>query len=267
MADVGRPTLYDPEKSPKQAALLCERGFTDQEIADFFLVDVRTIYRWKAEHPEFCQALKVAKDVPDERVVASLYHRAIGYEHDDVDIRAINGEIIQTPIRKHYPPDATSAIFWLKNRRPDQWRERAEPTKVELELTFKRDPERFARVVEQVEEEPDRAKALALMAGHPAEVQEHLRLVLQGVPEDQIEAVYNSAIGTILAASGRGQGEQPSQSLLEHQQIKPDVTEMGSGYMANLDDETEEEKAKLQDAVAKVEKHNAKVRSRSKKPR
>ncbi len=56
------------------------------EVADFFEVDVRTIYRWKTGREEFCQALKVGKDVADDRVTRSLYARANGYEHDQVDI-------------------------------------------------------------------------------------------------------------------------------------------------------------------------------------
>jgi hypothetical protein len=119
----GRPTAYKPEYA-KQAEKLCALGATDVELADFIEVEVRTIYRWKSEHDKFCQALKVGKDVADERVVRSLYARANGYEHDEVDIRVVSGEIVQTPIRKHYPPDTTAAIFWLKNRRKDEWRDK-----------------------------------------------------------------------------------------------------------------------------------------------
>lgn len=119
---MGRPSKFE-EAFIAQAEKLCKLGATDMEIADFFEVDVRTLYRWKAEHPEFCQALKAGKDVADERVERSLYARANGYEHDEVDIRVVDKEIVQTPIRKYYPPDTTAAIFWLKNRRPEQWRE------------------------------------------------------------------------------------------------------------------------------------------------
>jgi hypothetical protein len=59
-------------------------------------------------------------------VERSLFARANGYEHDEVDIRVIQNEIVQTPIRKFYPPDTTAAIFWLKNRNPAQWREKVE---------------------------------------------------------------------------------------------------------------------------------------------
>jgi hypothetical protein len=48
----------------------------------------------------------------------------MGYEHDEVDIRVVSGEIVQTPIRKIYPPDTTAGIFWLKNRQKAQWRDR-----------------------------------------------------------------------------------------------------------------------------------------------
>ncbi|QIM51613.1 terminase [Hydrogenophaga crocea] len=119
---MGRPSKFE-EAFIAQAEKLCKLGATDMEIADFFEVEVRTLYRWKAEHPEFCQALKAGKDVADERVERSLYARANGYEHDEVDIRVVDKEIVQTPIRKYYPPDTTAAIFWLKNRRPEQWRE------------------------------------------------------------------------------------------------------------------------------------------------
>jgi hypothetical protein len=122
---LGRPSKYKPEYV-EQAQKLCALGATDIEIADFFDVEVRTLYRWKNEHDDFCQALKVAKEVADQRVERSLFARANGYEHDEVDIRVIQNEIVQTPIRKFYPPDTTAAIFWLKNRNPGQWRDKVE---------------------------------------------------------------------------------------------------------------------------------------------
>lgn len=122
---MARPTDFQPEYV-EQARKLCKLGATDQEIADFFEVSARTIYRWKANNEEFCQALKSGKDEADDRVERSLFARANGYEHDEVDIRVIGQEIVQTQIRKFYPPDTTAAIFWLKNRRPAEWRDKRE---------------------------------------------------------------------------------------------------------------------------------------------
>ena len=122
---MARPTKYQPGY-PAQAEKLCKLGATDIEIADFFNVNVATIHRWKSDYPEFCDAIKTGKVEADDRVVRSLYARATGYEHDDVDIRVIDGKIVKTPIRKQYPPDTTAVIFWLKNRDPEHWRDKQE---------------------------------------------------------------------------------------------------------------------------------------------
>lgn len=122
---MARPSKYRPE-FVEQAEKLCKLGATDLEVADFFRINVATLYRWKGEHDEFCEALKVGKAASDDRVERSLFSRATGYEHDEVDIRVVKDRIVKTPIRKFYPPDTTAAIFWLKNRKPAEWRDKQE---------------------------------------------------------------------------------------------------------------------------------------------
>lgn len=123
----GRPSAYQASFAV-QAEKLCALGATDMEIADFFEVDVRTLYRWKHAHPAFCQALNVGKASADERVTHSLYQRAIGYEQDAVKIfmPANAPEPVYAKYREKVAPDVTAAIFWLKNRRPDLWRDKHE---------------------------------------------------------------------------------------------------------------------------------------------
>lgn len=125
MADVGRPTKYQ-HTYPAQVEKLCKLGATDAEIADFFDIDEATVNRWKIDHPEFCESIRAGKTLADANVAHSLYHRATGYEHPDVDIKVIDGEVVITDLVKHYPPDATSMIFWLKNRQKDKWRDKTE---------------------------------------------------------------------------------------------------------------------------------------------
>lgn len=123
----GRPSAYKPEFAA-QATKLCELGATDAELADFFGVSDRTIYRWQSQFPEFCQSLKAGKEAADERVERSLYHKATGYTHDAVKIFMPAGakEPVYAEYREHVPPDTTAAIFWLKNRRSEAWRDKTD---------------------------------------------------------------------------------------------------------------------------------------------
>lgn len=125
MADVGRPTKYKEEYNV-QVEKLCKLGATDKEIADFFNIVESTLNEWKIEYPEFSESIKKGKIEADANVASSLYHRAIGYHHDDIDIRVVDKEIVETPLVKYYPPDSTAGIFWLKNRRPKEWRDKQE---------------------------------------------------------------------------------------------------------------------------------------------
>lgn len=124
---MARPTEYR-EAYVNGAEKLARLGATDAEIADFFEVDVRTIYRWKNTHEAFCQALKAGKDEADNRVERALFHRAVGYEQEAVKIFMPAGS--ETPVYAPYvekiTPDTTAAIFWLKNRKPQEWRDRAQ---------------------------------------------------------------------------------------------------------------------------------------------
>lgn len=117
---MARPSKYKAEFA-KQAEKLCQLGATDQDLADFFEVTTRTIDNWKVQHEPFFQALSTAKSGYDDQVERALAMRAIGYSHPDTDIRVIDGQIVQTEIIKHYPPDTKAALAWLYNRRKDKW--------------------------------------------------------------------------------------------------------------------------------------------------
>jgi hypothetical protein len=123
----GRPSSYDPDFA-EQARKLCQLGATDVELADFFGVERTTIWRWSTKHGEFCNALKAGKAAADDRVEQSLYHRATGYTFDAVKIFMPAGADapVYAPYREHAPPDTTAMIFWLKNRRPAEWRDKRE---------------------------------------------------------------------------------------------------------------------------------------------
>jgi hypothetical protein len=121
----GRPTKYKPEYD-EQVYKLCLLGATDKELADFLEVVESTINEWKLNFKSFSESIKRGKEMADANVADSLYQRALGYEHKEDDIKAYMGQIIITPTIKHYPPDPTAIIFWLKNRQKDKWRDKQE---------------------------------------------------------------------------------------------------------------------------------------------
>lgn len=123
----GRPTKYKPEYAD-QARKLALLGATDKDIADFFGVSEQTVNAWKKVNPEFLESLKGGKDELDAKVVRSLFQRATGYSHPEDKIFNNGGEEMIVHTTKHYPPDATSMIFWLKNRQPDDWRDKQDHT-------------------------------------------------------------------------------------------------------------------------------------------
>ena len=119
----------------RMAGLLGREGFTDEMTGEVFGVSSNTIRVWRKKWPAFDCALKSGKDHADKRVEESLFKRAIGFSHPETDIRTVsvgNGvsKIVKTPTVRHYPPDTTACIFWLKNRRPGEWRDRQEETGV-----------------------------------------------------------------------------------------------------------------------------------------
>lgn len=128
MAKDEKTNRYDPANHPRQAEMLCERGATDREIAEFFDVQPSTFYYWRNAYPEFAEAMKAGKEIADERVERALYNRAVGYSYDTVKImtRAIGdgmGSVIEeVPYVEHVPPDPKAAIRWLEARKPQVWR-------------------------------------------------------------------------------------------------------------------------------------------------
>ncbi len=116
----GRPTRYKKEYA-KLAFNYSLLGATDVQMAGYFDVTEATIYNWKNGHPEFLESIRAGGVDADANVAKATYHRALGYSHDDTDIRVVGGEIVETTITKHYPPDTKAGVFWLRNRQRKNW--------------------------------------------------------------------------------------------------------------------------------------------------
>ena len=103
-------------------------GLINKEIAARLGISEATLYDWKNKYPEFSEALKEGKEDADYRVENSLFSRAVGYEYEEVEETFnIRGELVRRKIcKKTVLPDVTAQIFWLKNRRPESWKDRQE---------------------------------------------------------------------------------------------------------------------------------------------
>jgi transcriptional regulator with XRE-family HTH domain len=121
----GRPTLYLDEYCDL-ARRLGLVGLTDEEIATVLNVSVRTLYRWKNDHPEFCQALLNGKLMADAEVAQGLFDRARGFSVKAEKVFNNQGEIVRAEYDEYYPPDVGAAKLWLCNRQPDKWRDKVE---------------------------------------------------------------------------------------------------------------------------------------------
>ncbi|HDY68068.1 MAG TPA: hypothetical protein ENH85_09775 [Candidatus Scalindua sp.] len=119
----GQPTKFT-SINLAEVTHYAQSGYTDEELARIFDVTRTTIGNWKNSYPEFFDTLKSGKLIADSKVEASLYQRACGYSHPEIHISNYQGRITKTHIIKHYPPDPVSMIFWLKNRKPKDWREK-----------------------------------------------------------------------------------------------------------------------------------------------
>ncbi|WP_333638197.1 helix-turn-helix domain-containing protein [Tissierella praeacuta] len=112
-------------------------GLVNEQIADEIGIHPSTLYDWQKKYPEIAEVLKRGKDVIDRKVENALLKRALGYKYEEItyektevmgidevgNMDMIPGTKIKTVI-KEVIPDTTAQIFWLKNRKPEQWRDK-----------------------------------------------------------------------------------------------------------------------------------------------
>jgi hypothetical protein len=131
----GRPSDFKPEFTA-EVERLCKLGMVDTDLAMYFGKSRSTISNWKRAHPEFFEALSRGKHKADLTVAAKLFESATGHEYHEEHAFKLKRETIRPDstrvveeyvekvlLLKQRPGDVTAQIFWLKNRRPDLWRD------------------------------------------------------------------------------------------------------------------------------------------------
>lgn len=104
-------------------------GLIDKQIAHNMGVSYSSLRSWRDKFPEIAEALAKGKEVVDREVENALYKRALGYWVTETETTTFSdGTTKTTEKRRHIVPDTTAQIFWLKNRKPDEWREKNDLT-------------------------------------------------------------------------------------------------------------------------------------------
>lgn len=127
----GRPSNFNASVAGAIVTLFKE-GKTESQVSEILGIHINTLKNWKKSDPDFMEATKDAKAAADDLVEAALFTRAIGYSHKEVKIMSYEGQSFEHEYIKQVEPDANAAQFWLRNRRPEKWRD-----KTETELTTK----------------------------------------------------------------------------------------------------------------------------------
>lgn len=106
-------------------------GLTDKQIAYNIGVTEQTLNNWKNKYPSLFESLKRGKEVVDRQVENALLKRALGgFSIEEVTKERVThpetGEpsfVVTKKVSKEVLPDTTAQIFWLKNRKPTEWRD------------------------------------------------------------------------------------------------------------------------------------------------
>lgn len=122
----GPKTKWGKIDPVKVAALAGKLGATKSELAAALNITPQTLRNWQKESRKLFCALEEGKAIKDRAVEASLFQRATGYKHKAVKIMVVDGEVKKIPYTEQYAPDTAAAVFWLKNRAGDKWRDRSE---------------------------------------------------------------------------------------------------------------------------------------------
>lgn len=122
---LGRPSMLFKTLKPQQLTSLSKFGLTEKQMSEVIGISEVTFNSYK-KNGNFLSALKRGKKLADKIVEASLFKRATGYSCTEDKVFCERGKVTVVPTIKHYPPDPTAMIFWLKNRDPKRWRDNVE---------------------------------------------------------------------------------------------------------------------------------------------
>jgi hypothetical protein len=98
-------------------------GLIDEQIATNIGVSYSTFRDWKKKFPALSAALKEGKEVVDRQVENALFKSAVGFIYEEETVTNAGDVVL---VKKYSKPNTTAQIFWLKNRKRNQWTDKSE---------------------------------------------------------------------------------------------------------------------------------------------
>lgn len=132
----GKYEQWLTEEGLLQLEAWARNGLTDEQIAANMGITRSTLNEWKKKYSDISDTIKRGKDIVDIQVENALLKRALGYTYiettqervDDYDphtgLKTGSHMEVTKTVTKEVQPDTTAQIFWLKNRKPDTWRDK-----------------------------------------------------------------------------------------------------------------------------------------------
>ncbi len=175
----GRKPLWDTLNMPSKLDSVrgwAMQGSLDKEIAEMLGISLKTFYDWKKQYPQFAHALKKGKHISNGELLNSAFQQSVGFmyiENVPVKVKSFDwftnpetnqAELKQVekvevvPVERYAPPNPTMNIFMLKNRLPEQYKDKHEvDVKSEVKNTYE------YHIRQTINEDPETAAALKLL--------------------------------------------------------------------------------------------------------
>ena len=137
MVNSGRLNKYETHVKPQLALIKnwCKDGDIEETICKKLGIAVSSFNNYKRDHEELREALKNGKAEIDYMVENSLLKRALGYKYKEMHKTTDEkGKTATKEVIKEIAPDVTAQIFWLKNRKTEQWRDKQDITITNIEI-------------------------------------------------------------------------------------------------------------------------------------
>lgn len=140
-------SMIEEWAEPEKLTLLegwARDGLTDEQIAANIGIHVRTLYEWKKRNQQIMQSIKKGKEVVDYEVENALLKKALGYTVKEEKVTK-DGEVVEC--KKEVPGDVTAQIFWLKNRKPEKWRDKPETDRTDNAAEILKNSQALAEIL------------------------------------------------------------------------------------------------------------------------